>query len=88
MRVITCCAAPNQMTKLPDQNREQDCAEHPVSSTRNTPPVTDGHDSVSENPDETIAALREAVRARDDLLAMTAHELRNPLAAIQPEKHS
>jgi two-component system, OmpR family, sensor kinase len=32
--------------------------------------------------DELIAELREAVRARDDFLAITAHELRNPLTPI------
>jgi signal transduction histidine kinase len=36
-----------------------------------------------DDRDETIAELREAVRARDDFLAIAGHELRNPLTPIQ-----
>ena len=36
-----------------------------------------------DDRDRTIAELREAVRARDDLLAIAGHELRNPLTPIQ-----
>ncbi len=35
-----------------------------------------------EELERTIAALREAVRARDEFLAIAAHELRNPMHAL------
>ncbi len=36
----------------------------------------------ADSRDQLIAELREAVRARDDFLAVVAHELRNPLTPI------
>lgn len=43
-----------------------------------------GHGSrPADDRDRTIAELRDAVRARDDLLAIAGHELRNPLTPIQ-----
>src|SRR6202047_3169968 len=45
--------------------------------------TTNHNDQVGTDPrDELIAELREAVRARDDFLAIAAHELRNPLTPI------
>jgi signal transduction histidine kinase len=37
----------------------------------------------ADERDKIIAELREAVRARDDFLAIAGHELRNPLTPIQ-----
>jgi PAS domain S-box-containing protein len=37
---------------------------------------------------ETVAALQEADRRKDEFLAMLGHELRNPLAAIANASHS
>ena len=36
----------------------------------------------SEQPDKLIEELREAIRVRDDFLAIATHELRNPLTPI------
>src|SRR5712692_9540089 len=36
----------------------------------------------ADSRDQLIAELRDAVRARDDVLAVAAHELRNPLTPI------
>src|ERR1700674_3298360 len=36
----------------------------------------------ADSRDQLIAELRDAVRARDDFLAVAAHELRNPLTPI------
>ncbi|HLX05445.1 MAG TPA: histidine kinase dimerization/phospho-acceptor domain-containing protein, partial [Candidatus Binatus sp.] len=36
----------------------------------------------TDHPDRLIEQLREAVRIRDDFLAIASHELRNPLTPI------
>jgi two-component system OmpR family sensor kinase len=36
----------------------------------------------AEQPDKLIEELREAIRVRDDFLAIATHELRNPLTPI------
>ncbi len=41
------------------------------------PPVESGETRIDE-----IAGLREAIRARDDFIAIAAHELRNPITPI------
>lgn len=45
-------------------------------------PALELPDSTNEHPN-TVAELRQALRAREDLLAIAAHELRNPITPIQ-----
>ena len=40
------------------------------------------HGKASDQPDKLIEELREAIRVRDDFLAIATHELRNPLTPI------
>ena len=41
-----------------------------------------GNDPAEADKDRLIAELREAVRARDEFVAIATHELRTPLSAL------
>jgi two-component system, OmpR family, sensor kinase len=71
------------MRKLVHQSSEHGCSANSVSAAGLSRAAPDEPTTSEDGRDETIASLREAVKARDDLLAMAAHELRNPLTAIQ-----
>jgi two-component system, OmpR family, sensor kinase len=52
----------------------------PETVVTNAEAAQPGH--TSEQPDKLIEELREAIRVRDDFLAIATHELRNPLTPI------
>ena len=47
-----------------------------------------GQDDSETDKDRLIAELREAVRARDEFVAIAAHELRNPMTPILMQVHT
>jgi two-component system, OmpR family, sensor kinase len=47
-----------------------------------------GQDERETDKDRLIAELREAVRARDEFVAIAAHELRNPMTPILMQVHT
>ncbi|MGH7913631.1 MAG: sensor histidine kinase [Candidatus Binataceae bacterium] len=66
------------MTKDPNDNSDDPSSGSPPGADRES--VKDQMEADSR--DQVIAELRDAVRARDDFLAVVAHELRNPLTPI------
>jgi two-component system, OmpR family, sensor kinase len=50
--------------------------------------VGSGQDERETDKDRLIAELREAVRARDEFVAIAAHELRNPMTPILMQVHT
>lgn len=70
------------MTSSGGGDERQDVPRIPKDSAFKVTPLTD--DATSELVDlrQQVADLRQAVRARDDFIIVTAHELRNPMTPI------
>jgi two-component system OmpR family sensor kinase len=68
------CPSKESLVRQTDKS-DDDAARSPIVAA-------DERDRAIAERDQTIAELREAVRSRDDFLAIAAHELRNPLTPI------
>lgn len=63
---------PNIISEAPCSDSEPEASKKPLHQ----------NETETDSRERLIAELREAVRARDDFLAIVAHELRNPLTPI------
>ena len=64
--------SPNIISEAPSSDSKPEAAKKSL----------DQSETEADSPARVIAELRETVRARDDFLAIVAHELRNPLTPI------
>jgi signal transduction histidine kinase len=63
---------PNIISEAPSSDSKPEASKKPLPQ----------NETETDSREQLIAELREAVRARDDFLAIVAHELRNPLTPI------
>lgn len=63
---------PNTISESPSSDSRPEAAKKPLQQ----------NEAETDSREHLIAELREAVRARDDFLAIVAHELRNPMTPI------